>query len=555
MLADLRHALRGLARSPALTAVAVVTLALGLGAAAVVAVVAHALLLRPLPFPEPDRLVEVWPQTALAKEELVFLRDHTRSFAGPAGYWPWSAVSLTGDGEPESLAAAEVTADFFEVLGVQSALGRAPVGGDGPEPPRSAVLSDGLWRRRFGADPEVVGKPLTLDGGSWRVAGVMPPGFRFPHAEVEVWLPMVIDPGDEVDYRANYLSTVARLAPGVSEAYPDDQHRVAFHDEVERRLAAVPGVRSAGGIHMVPVANQGFNTGFLRERDVPAPGEAPPRVNWRVVTPGYFATLGIPLLAGRGLEPGDRAGAPEVALVNRTLAERFWPGAEPVGRRFRVDVEGPEWVTVVGVIGNVRQHGPALDPLPEVYRPAAQNHRPVGLAFMVRTAGDPAAAVPALRRAVWQVHPDAPVSQPSTMIDILDRANAEPRLLMRLLGFFAALALLLGALGVYGVLAHEVQRRTREIGLRVALGAQRGDVVRLVVRRALALVAIGGALGVLAMPALGRLLTSLLFEVAPGDPATVAAALAILGATAAVAGWVPARRALRLDPVEALRTE
>lgn len=795
MLADLRQALRTLTRTPTLTLVTTITLALGLGSATVVLTLAHAILLSPLPYPDPDRLVEIWPRVSLPKEELVFLRDNTRSYQGLAAYWPWSAVSLTGDGEPESLQAAQVTTDFFTVLGVEPARGRAFSGDDSPSPPREVVLSDALWHRRFAADPAIVGRTLTLGGESFRVAGVMPESFRFPHGGVEVWLPIPLDPADAVDYSANYLSTVARLAPGVTRAaaqqeleaavvgmrrelgrpdgygaaaavtglddatvrsvrplltalaaavafvllivaanlahlltlrgldrareiatraalgagrlrlmrlllvesllqvllgggagllaaawglelvlaslpegtprlheaglgapflaiaatataaiwllvgvvpalrtsrpasnaalaaagerlagergglrrsgllvaaevalalvlatgaglavnsfwrltavdpgfrpervvslfpmppataYSGWEQELAFYARVEERLAAVPGVESVGGVHMVPVAHQGFNGGLEIEGSAPEPGAALPRVNWRVVTPGYFGTLGIPVLAGRRLDAGDRQGSPEVALVNRSLAERFWPGEQAVGKRFKIDLEQTGWITVAGVVGDIHQNGLERPPLPEVYRPAAQNRRPVGLNFLVRSAGEPNALMPALRQAVWSVHPDAPVRSMRTLSGILERSTAEPRLLMRLLGFFAGLALLLGALGIYGVLAHEVHGRTREIGVRMALGARRPDVVRLVLRRALLLVAVGGALGLAALPALSGLLGSLLFEVTPGDPATVAAVLLVLVATAALAAWAPARRAVRLDPIEALRNE
>lgn len=336
------------------------------------------------------------------------------------------------------------------------------------------------------------------------------------------------------------------------------------------RLRALPGVTAAGGIQMLPLLNHGFNGGFEVEGRPVDPEGRRPQSNWRVVTPGYFDVLDIPVVEGRGLTGADRAGAPPVALVNRTLAEQMWPGESAVGKRLRHSQEnlgrgagetgdgGPRdwpWVTVVGVVADVHQDALDDPPDPEMYRPHAQNRRPTGLAFVVRTATPPEQAGEMIRAAVAEVIPGAPVSQLRTMDRVLADSVARPRLVMVLLTLFGALALSLGAVGIYGVLAHEVSRRVHEIGVRMALGAERRRVIALVLRRALLRVIVGLGLGLVAALGLARFLGSQLYGVGPLDPGVYAAVTALLLAVALAAAWLPGRRATRVDPMEALRVE
>jgi putative ABC transport system permease protein len=307
---------------------------------------------------------------------------------------------------------------------------------------------------------------------------------------------------------------------------------------------------------MLPVATWGFRAGAELEGHAVDPGQGLPTVNWRVVTPGYFGTMGIPVLRGRRLEETDRDDAQPVALVNETLARRFWPGEDAVGRRLRHSLEsGEEWVTVVGVVRDIRQHGLRDEIQPEVYRPLAQNRRPVGMAIVVRTAGKPEALAGEIRQAVWSVDPRVPLALLRSMEQVIQETTAQPRLITLLLGLLAGLALALGAIGIYGVLSHEVGRRTQEIGVRMAMGARPGRVLRGVLGRALAWTGVGLALGLAAALGLAHLLASLLFEVRPGDPATYAGVALVLALVAAAAAYLPARRATRVDPVEALRSE
>jgi putative ABC transport system permease protein len=245
-----------------------------------------------------------------------------------------------------------------------------------------------------------------------------------------------------------------------------------------------------------------------------------------------------------------------VAVVNRTLAERLWPGQDPLGRRLRSGLEemGPEeWITVVGVVEDFRQNDLDAPPAAELYRPLAQARRSVSVGLLVRTEKDAANRLQEVRELVRAIDPQVPLTYASTLDRVLWDSLTRPRLLVALLGGFALLALFLGCLGVYGVVAHDVRRQSHDIGIRMALGARAADVLRLVLGRGVRLTAAGVALGLLAALALGRFLSGLLYEVAPTDPATLAVVSLLLAVAALAAAAVPARRATAVDPVDALR--
>jgi len=268
------------------------------------------------------------------------------------------------------------------------------------------------------------------------------------------------------------------------------------------------------------------------------------------VSADYFTTVGATVIAGRAFTPADRAGADSVAIVNQTFARRFLSGGDPVGRR--LDVRG-RW-TIVGEVNDIRQRGQDIPAEPEVFFPSAQvGDTPSNL--VVRTAGDPAGLVEPVRRTVQEVDPEQPVGRIFTLESELTRLAAPRRVNAILLGIFAGLALLLAAVGLAGVVAGLVAQRTHEVGVRMALGAERTDVLRLIVRRAARLVAIGGVLGLVAALALTRVLGNLLFGVTPTDPATFLIVPFVLAIVAILAAAIPAGRATRVDPVTALRHE
>jgi putative ABC transport system permease protein len=338
--------------------------------------------------------------------------------------------------------------------------------------------------------------------------------------------------------------------------YSEEGKQRRFADELLTRLSALPGVTSVAAANSLP-GRSGYSTRGIEVEGQPlVPGNDPPQVEARAVTPDFFATLRLPLLRGRGLERTDTKDAREVAVVSRSFAERFWPGKDPLGRRFRVlagDQDTP-WLTVVGTSGDVIQQWIMRRNAPTFYRPLAQAPTR-DLCFALRTAGDPDALGPAAKRAVAAVDPD----QPPYELEGLPRSIHKSTIgLSYIAGFmvgFGALALVLATSGVYGVMSYRVSRRTLEIGVRVALGASRADVLGLTLGQALRLSAVGLVVGSALGWAASRALASVLRGAVSADPRALAGALLVLAAAGLVAAYVPARRALAVDPARALRSE
>jgi putative ABC transport system permease protein len=323
------------------------------------------------------------------------------------------------------------------------------------------------------------------------------------------------------------------------------------------RAKVLPGVSSAAAVSYLPLRRIGARYTFSVEGKVIPDPQRRPSSSFNVVTPGYFGTLDIPLLQGRDFTDQDRWSDPGVIVVNRTLASRFWPGENPVGKRltFDDDPEEPsDWMTVIGVVADVRQLSLVDEVMPQVYAPQSQ----VGLqemALLVRTPMDAASIAPSIRRLVASIDPEIPVSEIQELAQLRDISISTERFRTLVLGSFGLLALGLALIGVYGVISYGVVQRTREIGIRVALGARRAQILRLVVGEGMVTVASGIAVGLVAAAALSRLLVSLLFEVKPGDPATFFVIALLITGIALVACALPARRALRVDPAATLRDE
>ncbi|HEX2188844.1 MAG TPA: ABC transporter permease [Longimicrobiaceae bacterium] len=352
----------------------------------------------------------------------------------------------------------------------------------------------------------------------------------------------------DVGFRAEGL-LLAALTPPPGAEETADVARVAR--EVQERAAALPGVVEASWAASVPLAGVS-RRGTTVQGYQPAEGEDM-EFPFNVVGPRYFETMGVPVVRGRGITEQDRDGAPGVAVVNETFARRFWPGEDPLGKR--VGVRGPEGplLTVVGVAADGKYGSLTEEPRPYVYLAALQE--PSRAVLHVRTSGHPLRALPALRGVVREAAPGWTLEDPRTMEEQVGAALLPQRLAGRVLGLFGGLALLLAAVGVYGVLAYAVAQRTREFGVRMALGARSGDVLRLVLGRGLVLVGLGLALGLPAAWAAARLLGGFLLGASPSDPAAFMAAPLLLGAVALLASWLPARRATRVSPMTALRSE
>ncbi|HEX2225405.1 MAG TPA: ABC transporter permease [Thermoanaerobaculia bacterium] len=359
-----------------------------------------------------------------------------------------------------------------------------------------------------------------------------------------------IDPG----FRPENVLTLEIDVP--TSKYPRDR-RAAFFERVIEELRGQAGVVSVGAVSSLPMSGvENVEALYIEGRPEPEP-EKTPLADFRMASPGYFDTLGIPLQRGRLFAATDTAESTKVAVIDEEMAATYWPDADPIGQRFRVggpnNANAPIW-TVVGIVGNVRHSGLHVQARPQLYVPQVQRSSSI-MAIAVRTERDPEALIPAARAAVRAVDPDQPISVIRTMDEVVSASVAGRRFNMVLLGVLAALALVLSAVGIYGVTSYSVSQRTREMGLRMALGARRGQVLGMVVAEAGRLAVLGVICGLVLAFLATRVMASLLFGVQPTDPVTFAAVALGLALIAMLAAWLPGRRATGVDPMVALRSE
>jgi putative ABC transport system permease protein len=343
--------------------------------------------------------------------------------------------------------------------------------------------------------------------------------------------------------------------------YPGDTAQIAFFDQLYPAIARVPGVVAVGGTSIMPFGG-GWTTGSFTIEGYQPPENTPgPWGDIRIVSPGFFETLRIPLLKGRYLTDDDRAGTRDVAVIDQEFVRRYWPQENPIGKRFTfgppegvTDTTQNQWIEIVGVVGHAAHEGLDADPRVQLYLSYRQAARPF-TSVAVRTRGNPERYVNLVRDAVRSVDPDQPIANVARMEELLARSVGERRLSMMLLSLFSGIALVLASVGIYGVMSYSVTERSRELGVRIALGADRGDVLRLVLRQGMRLAILGIGIGLAAALALTRLIESQLYGVTATDPGTFALVAGVLAATALVANLIPAVRATRLDPAVVLREE
>jgi putative ABC transport system permease protein len=797
LIQDLRYALRTFIRQPVVTVTAIAALALGIGANTAVFSVVYGVLLKPLPYPDPDALIYVhdsYPAVRFASvgfAKYLALREGNRTLDALGAMAP-VGLTLTGAGaEPEQVPGSRVSADLFRTMRVEPLHGRwFAADEDQPGGAPVIVLGHALWARRFGADPRVVGSPITIDGQARTVTGVMPPGFTYP-GRTEAWVPLAMSAAPT--NTSNFLRLVGRLRPGtsveqaradletVTAAFNDErgltrgimvwrlhditvesnrrtllvlQGAVAFvlliacanvanlllarsvarrrelairtalgaarwrivrqlltesvllsivgagtglvlagwllrlfkalapatfpraaslqidsgvlvftvavavltgllfgvaparrgirtdpndalrdasgrgassasgrgasrtlvvaevslavvlvvgaalmvkslvrlqrqdtgfraenvvtfdlnlpraryetdrivtaaYERLMEEIRTVPGVQAAGAINHVPLVRFGFNGAVVIEGQPQAPSDKTPVVELRVVMPGYFDAMGVPVRAGRGLTAQDTAAGQPVVVINEAMARQFWPGQNPVGARIRPPFldTGSRWFEVVGVVGDVRSWTLRTPPVPECYTPFAQ--APVAaLSPVIRTGDIPVEAVlPAIRQRIAAIDPALPLVRVQTLTTVIEQAAGDSRLSSVLTTVFALLAAVLATVGIYSVISYSVAQRHREIGIRVALGADSRRITRLVLGEGLLLAGIGVGLGALAAIGLTRTLGTMLYEVSPTDPAVLAGTVGGVVLVALAASYLPARRATRVDPAIALRAE
>jgi MacB-like periplasmic core domain/FtsX-like permease family len=508
---DLRFALRGLSRRPAFTFTAVLTLALGIGATTAIFSVVYSVLIKPLPYPNAEELVRIRhpapgiPLADLQSSSNMYLtyRQENRAFAS-IGLWQTGSVTLTDGGETERVRSLRVTDGTLQALAVQPMLGRwfdeqdhAPAA-DGPA---AVILSHAFWQRRFGGDDAVLGRALSVE------------------------------------------------APDRNGTFP---------------LTGPSQVVGTGFTDAVPLEWSGMGTGIAFEGQTPAAGRAP-RTRIKFVSPGYFETMGTRLIAGRSVTWSDLEGGGRVAVVSEEFAR--WLAPEPAGAlgvrvRF-AGATGDAWREVVGVTQSMHEEGLYAEPVSMVYWPALAEEM-FGLpaigtpspTFVVRSerAGT-ASLVEQIRQAVRAASPSIPVAQERTMQDLYAGSLARTSFTLVMLAIAGGMALALGVVGIYGVIAYVVTQRAREIGIRMALGAGRREVRMMFLRQGLVLSAVGLGVGLVAALAVTRLMSSLLFGTEPTDVVTYVAAIGVILAAAALASYLPARRASAIDPIETLKAE
>jgi putative ABC transport system permease protein len=340
-----------------------------------------------------------------------------------------------------------------------------------------------------------------------------------------------------------------------ARSYEENTRRQALYAELQSRVRALPGVSGAALATDLPVSSS-QQMGITIEGQPPVEPGSNPLVNGVQATPEWFGTLGIPLVSGRGFELSDGAGAVRVALISKAGAKRLFGEDSPLGHRYKVGnaaATGP-WITIVGVVGEVANGGFDQIPLGTVYTPVTQGETEA-VWIAVRTGGKPESLTPGLRATLAAIDPGVPLSSVSSVEDVVSSLFAAPRFAMLMLLLFATIAVVLAAVGIYGVISYSVSQRAHEIGVRMALGARRAEVVGMVVRQVVVLAGAGIGLGAVGALGLGRVLRKMLFQVTPSDPVTIVAMVAVLAAVALVAAALPAWRASRLDPVSALRDE
>jgi putative ABC transport system permease protein len=372
-----------------------------------------------------------------------------------------------------------------------------------------------------------------------------------------LWVLRHVNPG----FDPSNVVTMAVSVP--TGKFAEATQQINYFGRILERVRALPGVQSAGLIDSLPLSDDGSHQPFSVEGRPPAPMAELPEVEVRLISPGYMSAMHIPLLSGRDVDDSDVAGRPGAVLISESMAKSFWPNEDAIGKHLTLYFFPELPRVVVGVVGDVKMTAMnETQPAPTLYFPVAQmsvprgaSWRSFGMILVARTGAAPLSVVPAITGSIREIDSEVPLLNIRTMDDSVSASLSQARFTMLLLGAFAGLALLLAVVGIYSVMSYAVSRRTNEIGIRVALGASRGDVLLLIVRQALLLALIGSVIGIVGALALSRLMASQLYGVRPTDPVTFISVAALLMIVALAASYIPARRAMRVDPMTALRYE
>jgi putative ABC transport system permease protein len=355
----------------------------------------------------------------------------------------------------------------------------------------------------------------------------------------------------EVGFESKNLLTLEYRLP--RSKYTQAEAPWNFHRQVLDRVQQIPGVKSAALIRSLPFSGNGATNGIALLDRSASPAGREPQVSFNVATANYFPTAQIPLIQGRLFSDEDRAGTPMVFIINQTMARRFWPGQDSIGHQIKILEDGTSGA-IVGIVGDTKQYRLNDEPTPQLY--ACYSQQPVYFAtLVVRTNVEPLSLSEPVRQAIWRVDPDQPMWKIRSVQWLVERSVADRKFLLALMLVFAALALALTVIGLYGVISYLVNQRTQEIGIRMALGAQMRHIMQLILKHGVVLVVLGVVLGLVAAVLLTRLMSHMLYGVTATDPATYSAIALLLTFVALVACYLPARRAAQVDPVVALRSE
>jgi len=517
---DLRFGARMLMKRHSFTLIAVLTLGLGIGANTAIFSLVDGVLLRPLRYPQADQLVRIW--SADQKAGLRFLetsyqdfeqfKQQTSAFAAMAAMSEANFILRDDRHEPINITVARVSEGFFPVFSTAPQLGRDFLAEEYGQSAHTVMLSHRLWQQRYASSPAIVGQTVTINGE--------------PHT--------VVVP----------LSLRGQSNPQL----------VNFFERASEQVRGLPTVESVSLAVATPMDVRGlFPRPVQIEGQPMPPGQEPPRVGLRPISAEYFQTVSIPLLSGRTFNEQDRAGAQVVAIVNQTFVKMYFPHSEALGRRLRTELLEGQSIQIIGVVADVLPEAGAAA-RPALYLPYSQFPVP-GMSLLARTAGNPLGLVRTIRERIRALDPNIPLDKIYPLEQKVAEATISPRFTLVLIGLFAALGLTLAALGIYGVMSYAVAERAREIGIRMALGAQGLSIVRLILTQGMMLTLLGLSLGLSAALGLTRWLKNLLFSVTATDPLTFAAMAMLLLLVAGLACWIPARRATKVDPLVALRSE
>lgn len=578
LMQDIRFAIRTLTKAPLFTALCVLCLAVGIGLNANIYSAVYAVFQRPFPYADPDQLVSFeqrhlkrgFENQTVSYETFKDIQKQATYFDQSAGM-SFRSITITDTDEPILLQGELVSWNLFPMLGVQPHIGRFfRPDEDVAGAPAAIMLGYGIWEKRYAADSSIIGRSLPVNGLPHTVVGVMPRGFMFPDRD-EAWIPMA--PLLERRTRDAWdIQMLARLKPGaqldvVNAQLSSISTRIAQlrpKESADWEIYAAPlretfidGVVSATASNQIPLSGGGSGgRAEIEGKPVTNLGDAP-NVGWTGVTTNWLATLGVPLLTGRSFSSDEARERSPVAIINESMARQFWPNGDPLGRRFRLAGDtSNQWLTVIGVhrdytTNNLDDPGPIGPNYITSYR-----HLPTrNTGIIVRTAGDPAQITASVRKAIRESDAALPVFEVHTMEELRRLGFWSQRRFGWMFSMFGIVALVLASVGVYGVIAYSVSQRTQEIGVRVALGAQPGDVVRLLVRNGAMLALAGIAIGLVGALGVTRVIQSLLIGVSPTDTLSFVGVTVFLAAVALVASYVPARRATRVDPLTALRSE